>query len=53
MQLNDREKYLINSLGLRIEDVSEEILKLIKYALASHEYYLGAIKYVKDVLQCN
>lgn len=53
MQFNDSEIKLANLIGLRAEDISEETLKLIKYALASHEYYSDAVIYCKKVLKCN
>lgn len=51
--LNEREVKLLNLIGLRVEDASEEIIQLIKYALASHEYYYDAGNYCKKVLKCS
>lgn len=51
--LNERDVKLLNMIGLRAEDATEEIIKLIKYALASHEFYTDAATYCKKVLQCN
>lgn len=51
--LNESELRLANLIGLRADDCSEEIIKLLKYALASNKYYSQAASCCKKVLRCN
>lgn len=51
--LKERELYLLNLIGLREKDLTEEILILIRQALAFYNYYVDAAQYVLERLKCN
>lgn len=50
--MNEREIYIANLVGLRVEDITPSILLVIKRAAMEFKYDHNAAQYVRSILKC-